>query len=80
MVSKVGTAALSFCSEARTASHRRGAGVIKSPSKAPVITQEIDSEIEKVCGHEDSPSPTSSTPRFSLCDRKCGDGSALPDT
>lgn len=43
---------------------RRGAGVIKSPSKAPVITREIDSEIEKVCGHQDSPLP----PRFLLCD------------
>lgn len=49
---------------ARTVSHRREACVIKSPSKALVIIQEIDSEIEKVCGHEDSPSPTSTTPRF----------------
>lgn len=40
-----------------TASHWREACVIKSPSKAPVITQEIDSEIEKVCGHGDIPIP-----------------------
>lgn len=59
---------LPLCSSARTASRRRGAGVIKSPSKAPVITQEIDSEIEKVCGHWDGPSPTSSTLRFLQCD------------
>lgn len=40
-----------LAAKARTVSRRRGGSVIKSPSKAPVITQEIDSEIEKVCGH-----------------------------
>lgn len=32
-------------------SRRRRVGVIKSPPDEPVIAQEIDSEIEKVCGH-----------------------------
>lgn len=30
-------------------SHRRDASIVKSPSKATVITDEIDSEIEKFC-------------------------------
>lgn len=56
----------SSISQACSVSHRREVCVIKSPSKAAVITQEIDSEIEKLCDHRESPSPTSPTPGFLL--------------
>lgn len=48
---------------ARAEAHRREASIVKGPSKATVITDEIDSEIEKFC--------------FLWCDRY--DDESVPD-